>query len=91
MLAKRLKKLLPSANSCNQTAYVKNRFTGEGEQVAADSLKNGDILKIKALLVTVGKAFESVNHFLMVNVLKESGFGKTLKVDENTFIIQECV
>ena len=46
-LAKRLKKVLPSLVSYNQTAYVENRFIGENGRLISDILEMTKMLKKK--------------------------------------------
>ena len=64
MLAERLKKVLPSLISKNQTAYVKGRFISEGGRLISDILEISDNLKIKGFLMTLNteKAFDPVNN-----------------------------
>ena len=64
VLAERLKKILPSLISKNQTAYVKGRFISEGGRLISDILEISDNLKVKGFLMTLDmeKAFDSVNH-----------------------------
>ena len=50
VLAKRIKKHLPSLISSNQTAYVDKRFISEGGQLIYDILEITDLLKIEDLL-----------------------------------------
>ena len=50
VLAKRLKNVLPSLISSNQTAYVKGRFINEGGRLTSDILENCDKLQINRLL-----------------------------------------
>ena len=47
VLAERLKKILPSLISKNQTAYVKGIFISEGGKIISDILEIFDNLKIK--------------------------------------------
>ena len=72
VLAKRLKKALPSVISKNQTAYVKGRFISEGSRLISDILEISDNLKVKGFLMTldIEKAFDSVDHLLLSSGLK---------------------
>ena len=51
MLAKRLKKVLPSLIYKNQTAHVKRRIISEGRRLISDILEISDNLKIKEFLM----------------------------------------
>ena len=64
VLAERLKNVLPSLISSDQTAYVKGRFISEGGRLTSDVLEICDKLQIKGFLMTVDieKAFDSINH-----------------------------
>ena len=53
ILAERLKNVLPSLISSEQTAYVKGRFISEGGRLIWDVLEICDKLQIKGFLVTV--------------------------------------
>ena len=68
LLAERLKKVLPSLISENQTAYFKGRFISE----------ISDNLKIKVFLMTldIEIAFDLVNHLFLITALKKYGFKK---------------
>ena len=46
LLAERLKKVLPSLISKNQTAYVKGRFMSEGGRLISNILEISDKLKL---------------------------------------------
>ena len=72
-LAERLKKVLPSLTSKNQTAYVKGRFISKGGRLFSDILEISDNLKIKGFLMTVDieKAFDSVNHLFLITALEK--------------------
>ena len=63
-LSKRLKNVLLSLISDNQSAYVDGRFISEGGRLTADVLQITDMLKLNGILVTIDvqKAFDSVNH-----------------------------
>ena len=77
-LALRLKNVLPSLISRNQTAYVKNRFISESGRLISDIKDVSDRLNIYGYLIIIDiqKAFDSVNHSLLLAVLKALGFGK---------------
>ena len=63
VLAERLKKVLSSVISKNQTAYVKGRFI-KGDRLISDILEISDNLKTKGFLITldIEKTFNLVNH-----------------------------
>jgi len=75
-LAKRLKSVLPSLISSNQTAYVKDRFIGEGARLISDILDVTDSLNIGGYMVTIDfeKAFDSLNHTFLFETLKKMQF-----------------
>ena len=78
-LADRINKYLPFLISLNQTAYVEGRFISEGGRHFSDVLQVTDFLNLRGLVVTVDiqKAFDSVNHLLLISAFKKFGFGKT--------------
>ena len=77
-LSKRLKNVLLSLISDNQSAYVDGRFICEGGRSIADVLQITDMLKLNGILVTIDvqKAFDSVNQQFLILALKRYGFGK---------------
>ena len=78
-LSKRLKNILPSLISDNQSAYVDGRFITEGGSLIADVLQTTVVLKLSGMLVTIEiqKAFDSVNNQFLTSALKRHGFSKT--------------
>ena len=76
-LASRLKKVLPNLISPQQTAYVENRFIGESGRLIAGIIEITDILNKEGFLVTmdIEKAFDSLDHALIIALLKKFGFG----------------
>ena len=95
-LSKRLKNVLPSLISDNQSAYVDGRFISEGGRLIADVLQTTDMLKLNGMLITIDiqKAFDSVNHQFLILALKRYGFGKmfikwvkTLLNNQESYII----
>ena len=76
-LANRLQYVISNLVSENQSAYVSNRFISEGGRLISDILEITDSLQINGLLMTIDieKAFDSLNHFFLVSVLKQYGFG----------------
>ena len=75
-LKKHLLSLIPS----NQNAYLDKKFKSEGGRLISDILEIKDLLKIKALLLTVDikKGFDSVDHQFLINVLQTFGFEKKI-------------
>ena len=78
ILAGRLKNVLLSLISSDQTAYVKGRFISEDSRLISDVLEICDKLQIKRFLMTVDieKAFDSINHCFLIKVLEKYGFQK---------------
>ena len=77
-LATRVKKVLSNLIDAKQTAYVNERFIDESSHLIDDVIKVCDIQKISGYLLTVDfrKAFDSLNHKFLIEVLKKYGFGK---------------
>ena len=77
VLAERLKKVLPSIISHDQTAYMSNRFIGESVRLISDILETTKKLNIEGYMLTIDieKAFDSVNHNFLVATLDKFGFG----------------
>ena len=76
-LASRLKEILPSLVSSEQTAYVKNRIISESGRLISDIIDICDKQNINGYLVTmdIEKAFDSLDHTFLINVLSKFGFG----------------
>ena len=62
--------------SSNQTAYVKNRFISESGRLISDILEIAKALALEGFLVTIDieKAFDSVNHCFLLQILRKFGF-----------------
>ena len=77
VLSTRIKGVLPYLISSNQTAYVKNRFISESGRVISDILEIAKTLALEGFLVTIDieKAFDSVNHCFLLQILRKFGFG----------------
>ena len=73
----RIKNVLPFRISSDQMAYVKNRFINESGAVISDILEISNSLALEGLLVTVDieKAFDSVNHYFLLHILRKFGSG----------------
>ena len=80
VIAIRLKKVLNNLISENQIAYINNRFISEGGMLISDFVEITDSLQIEGILLTVHieKAFDSVNHLLLVSALEKYGFKNNL-------------
>ena len=63
-LSERLKNVLSSLISTQQTAYIKNRFIGEGSRLISDIVNICDCNNIGGYLVTIDieKAFDLLDH-----------------------------
>ena len=75
--AAKLKPILPSIVSSNQTAYVEKRCISESGRLISDIIEICDIENIPGYLVTMDleKAFDSLDHDFLLCVLKKFGFG----------------
>ena len=76
-LASRLKKVLPCLIGPGQTAYVDGRFIGESGRLIADIIEISNLENIKGYLLAIDieKAFDSLNHNLLIAALEKFGFG----------------
>ena len=76
-LAAKLKPVLPSIISSNQTAYVEKRCISESGRLISDITEICEKENIPDYLVTMDleKAFDSLDHDLLIFVLKKIGFG----------------
>ena len=65
------------ATSLQQTAYVKNKFIGEGRRLISDILEMSESFNLKGYIVTVDieKAFDSLSHSFLLACLKKYGYG----------------
>ena len=77
-LASRLKDVLPSITSHQQTAYVKNRNISESGRLISDILEICNNQNINGYMVTmdIEKAFDTLDHNFLLTVLEKIGFGK---------------
>ena len=76
-LASRLKETLPKLTFFQQTAYVRNRFVGEGRRLISNILEMSESLNLKGYIVIVDieKAFASLSHSFLLVCLKKYGYG----------------
>ena len=81
ILACRLKSVFSSIVNENQVAYVNNRFISESGRLIFDVLKITNSSDIEEMLMTVDieKAFDFINHSLLMCVLKKFGFGNDFR------------
>ena len=77
VLSTRIISVLPYLISSNQTAYVTNRFISKSGRVISDILEIAKTLELEGVLVTVDieKAFGSVNHCFLLQILRKFGIG----------------
>ena len=75
-LAKRLKEVIYKIVCSNQTAYLKDRFIGEGVRLISDILEIKEDLQMEGFLLTIDfqKAFDSLNHNFLLETCKAFGF-----------------
>ena len=72
---KKLKAILPTLISSQQTVCVKNRFIGESDLIS-DIIQTSNQLNIQGFLLTMvnEKAFDILGHYFLSSVLKKFGF-----------------
>ena len=77
VLSARIKNVLPFLISSNQTTFVKNWFISQSGRVISDILEASNTLALEGFLVTVDieKAFDSVNHCFLLQILRKFVFG----------------
>ena len=78
VLSGRIKEVLSSLISSNQTAYVDGQIISESGRLISDILEITDLSKLNGILLTIDieKAFDSVNHAFLISALEKYGFGK---------------
>ena len=77
VLSTRIINVLPFLISSNQTAFVKNRFISKSGRVISDVLEIANTFSLESFLIDVDveKAFDSVNHCFLLQILQKFGFG----------------
>ena len=75
-ISNKVKTVLPTLISSQQTTYVKTRFTGEDDRLISDITEISNWLNITGFLVAmyIEKAFDSLDHSFIISVLKKFGF-----------------
>ena len=78
VLACRIKKVIATLVSSDETAYVPGRFIGESVRLTPDLLEYMDYNNLPGYLVTIDfeKAFDSVDHTFLCASLRKFGFGE---------------
>ena len=78
-LASRLKKVINTLISPVQTAYVPGRYIGDSVRLISDLLEYTDRHNISGFLLTADmeKAFNSLDHQLLIAALKKYGLGSS--------------
>ena len=79
-ISNKLKTVLPTLISSQQTAYVTNRFIGESDRLISDIIEISGCSSVTGFLVTmdIEKAFDSLDHSFLISVLKKFGFGQNV-------------
>lgn len=81
ILSKRVKNVLDELISPDQVGYIKNRNIGEAIRLIDDMIFHTSINNVPGFLVAVDfeKAFDSVSHVFLQNVLQAFGFGASFR------------
>ena len=79
-LAKRLKEVLSKIICSNQTAYVRDRFIGEGCRLISDLLEMTEELNMGGIMITIDfqKAFDSLNHNFIIESCHKFGIPENM-------------
>ena len=79
-LATRFKEALPDLISCQQTAYVENRFIEEGGRLISDISEISNVSNFRGYIITVeiAKVFDFLSYSFLLACIKKSGFGHDL-------------
>ena len=74
-LADRLREVLASLISPDQTAYIKERFLGESVRLISDIFETTKTFNIEGYILTIDieKAFDSVEHHFLFKALEKFG------------------
>ena len=72
-ISNKIKTVLPTMISSQQTAYVKNRFTEDSGRLISGMTESSIWLNITSFLVTmdIEKAFDSLDHGFLISILKK--------------------
>ena len=95
-ISNKLKTVLPTLISSQQTAYVKNRFIGESGKLISYIIEISGCFNIIGFLVTMDneKAFGSLDHSFHISVLEKFGFGKNfitwIEILRSTIVCHKC-
>ena len=75
-LADKLREVLSSLISPDQTAYIKERFLGESIRLISDVLDTTKSFNIEGYILTIDieKAFDSVEHQFLFKAFEKYGF-----------------
>ena len=73
VLASRIRSVISTIANKNQVAYVNNRFISENGRLISDALEITNSLDFEGLIMAVyrEKAFDSINHSLLMCMLKK--------------------
>ena len=85
-MVNRLKKVIGTLISIDQTTYVPGRFIGESVRLAFDLNEYTDIHNLHGYLVTIDivKAFDSVDHKYLCAVLQKLGLSCVMNNSTST-------
>ena len=77
-ISNKLKTILPTSISSQETAYVKNRLTGESGRLISDIIEISGWFNVTGFIVTmdIEKAFDSLDYSFLISALKKFSFGK---------------
>ena len=87
-MALRMKKVLPNIINYDQTAYVKNRYTGESIRVIDDILYHAEQDNLDGILFAADmeKAYYSLEHNFISATFTRFGFGQEFIQWVRTFL-----